>query len=441
MTRELQLLLLLVIIIVACKVAGHISQRYLKQPAVFGKIIVGVLLGPSLLNLFQWPVFHNDATSLHEIVTMLANLGVLLLMFVAGLETDLAQIRKVGKPAFWTAVVGVIVPLGVGAGVARCLGIGWREAIFIGTILTATSVSISAQTLMELGKFRSKQGMTILGAAVIDDVLGIIVLSFVIAFGLPAGAEQGAGPVKFADMLTGLLAQSLHIHHAALLHIGVVIMLMGAFAGVILLVGRYATGWLAHAERLQASHMVTAAALTFMLLLALGAEYIGQVAAITGAYMAGITLARTPYHTDIEQAVHPFTFALFVPVFFMSIGLGANARELGTSLLFTLVIIAVAIGTKIVGCGFGAFFSGFTPRESLQVGIGMVSRGEVGLIVAQVGLAAGVIDTPIYASMVMMVLTTTVITPLLLRMAFTRQQAADVTEPVLQLGNVELEVT
>ncbi|HEX2952229.1 MAG TPA: cation:proton antiporter [Armatimonadota bacterium] len=167
MTHELLLLLLLAILITICKFAGHLSQRYLKQPVVFGEILAGLVLGPTLCNIFGWSVFRDAAPWLHDHITTLANLGVLLLMFVAGLESDLEQMRKVGKAAFWTALCGVIVPLIAGAAVSRCFGIGLREAIFIGAVLTATSVSISAQTLMEIGQLTSRPGMTILGAAVV----------------------------------------------------------------------------------------------------------------------------------------------------------------------------------------------------------------------------------------------------------------------------------
>jgi Kef-type K+ transport system membrane component KefB len=204
MTQELLLLLFLAITIAVCKYAGHLSQRFLNQPIVFGEILAGLLLGPTLLNIFHWPVFREAAPWLHDHITSLASLGVLLLMFVAGLETDLNQMRKVGKSAFWTAFCGVILPLVAGALVAHAFGIGLSEAIFIGTILTATSVSISAQTLMEIGQLSSRQGMTILGAAVIDDVMGIIVLSFVIAFGMPQAATPAhtSSGVKLADLLT-----------------------------------------------------------------------------------------------------------------------------------------------------------------------------------------------------------------------------------------------
>src|SRR5499433_329787 len=187
MTHLLQLLLLLVIIVFAAKAAGALSVRY-GQPAVFGEILVGLLLGPTVIDLLRlWP-FAAAHDSLGNVVKDFSEIGVILLMFVAGLETDLDEMKRVGRVAFWAAAGGVMLPMAGGAAAARAFDYGWSEAIFIGAVLTATSVSISAQTLMELKQLRSKEGSTILGAAVIDDVMGIIVLSLVVAFSAVGGA-------------------------------------------------------------------------------------------------------------------------------------------------------------------------------------------------------------------------------------------------------------
>src|SRR5687767_8399092 len=187
MTHFLQLLLLLILIIAAAKLAGA-AANHLGQPAVFGEILAGLLLGPTLADVLGWPIFHRELLSF---VQNLAEIGVLLLMFVAGLETDLDEMRRVGKVAFWAAFGGVVLPMAGGAGVAVAFGLPlFWQGLFIGTILTATSVSISAQTLIELGALRSREGSTILGAAVIDDVMGIVVLSLVTAFAR-AGATGG----------------------------------------------------------------------------------------------------------------------------------------------------------------------------------------------------------------------------------------------------------
>lgn len=435
MSLELQLLLLLAILIFTSKIAGHISQRYLRQPAVFGEILAGLLLGPTLLNIFGWGIFApapgieiGGHAPLQVQVHLLSAIGVLLLMFIAGLETDLGCIRQVGKAASWTAACGVLVPLGVGVLVARLFGLDSREAVFIGTVLTATSVSITAQVLMEMRQLRSREGMTILGAAVIDDVLGIIVLSLVVAFG--AAGTMKAGGVKLA----GLISQHLTAPGAtgALLNVGIVILLMGVFLWLAAVLGMRLGLVFEAAERLHASYAVPATALLLIFLFALGAEYLGQVAAITGAYLVGVFLGRTRFRQQIEDSIHPFTYALFVPVFFMSIGLGVDARQLaGGSWAFVGVLIIVAILTKIVGCGLGARLAGFTARESTRVGAGMISRGEVGLIIAGVGLEAQIVRQAEYAALILMVLATTVVTPVLLRWTFPQARVVDGDDPLV----------
>src|SRR5439155_135876 len=198
MSLVLQVLLFLALVTVVSKGAGTLSNRF-GQPAVFGEVLAGLLLGPSLLNVLRWSAFAPRAgdaprLDLDGIVQVMAEIGVILLMFVAGMETDLREMRRVGKVAFWAALGGVLLPLLGGAAAARLFGYGWGEGFFMGAVLTATSVSISAQTLMELKSLRSREGSTILGAAVIDDVMGIIVLSLVVAFVGGGHAASGAAP-------------------------------------------------------------------------------------------------------------------------------------------------------------------------------------------------------------------------------------------------------
>lgn len=442
MNSELQLLLLLAIIITASKLAGHLSDRYLHQPVVFGEILAGLLLGPTLFNIFGWPIFlpaGPESWRLHDHIEALAAIGVLLLMFIAGLETDLAQMRKVGATALWAAIGGVLLPLFGGILVSRLFGFDALQSIFIGTVLTATSVSISAQTLMELGRLNSKEGSTILAAAVIDDVMGIIVLSFVVAIAATRGLGDGA-QASLVGAITRLLGGG-----SVVLQVIVVLVLMAAFFTLMLTQGRRVLGSvLAWADKLHASFIVPAAALVLIFLFAVGAEYIGQVAAITGAYIVGVFVAQTRYAKQIAHAIHPFTYALFVPVFFMSIGLNADARTvLQGNLWFTAAIVAVAVLGKIIGCGLGARFTGFTTAEASRVGVGMISRGEVGLIVAQIGLASLIITRSEYAVLVIMVLVSTVITPVLLRLTFPRCQPveAEVYESVAAVETAEEEDT
>ncbi len=417
MPHLLQLLLLLLVIICSAKAAGALSVRF-GQPAVFGEILIGLLLGPTALNLMGWPIFHAQHEALSITVKDLSELGVLLLMFVAGLETDLEEMKRVGRAAFWAAVGGVSLPMLGGALTARAFGYGWREAIFIGTVLTATSVSISAQTLMELKQLKSKEGSTILGAAVIDDVMGIIVLSFVVAFAAIGNAQPQA-----AATLPQLLATQLFNSNKAA-EIGLIVVLMILFFVLATWFGwRYFDRLMESFARVPASQALLAGAVSLALLYAFLAQYVGQVAAITGSYLAGVLITRTRFKHKVDEGIHPLTYSIFVPVFFISIGLEANGRALladSSKLLLMLAILFVAILAKVIGSGLGARWCGFTNQEALRVGVGMISRGEVGLIVAGVGLASGVIGQEVFSIMVIMVLVTTMVTPLLLRLVFPR---------------------
>jgi len=436
MSHLLQLLLLLVIIIFTAKAAGALSVRY-GQPAVFGEILVGLLLGPTFLNLLHlWP-FASSSVALESSAKDFSEIGVILLMFVAGLETDLDEMKRVGRVAFWSAAGGVILPMLSGIAVSRAFGFGWSESIFIGTVLTATSVSISAQTLMELKQLKSKEGTTILGAAVIDDVMGIVVLSFVIAFSAIGGGESTSEMA-----LPALISHSLFSGSKAMEIILVIALMLVFFAISIWFGWKYFEPMLKRATKIPASQALLATVVAIALLYAFFAQYVGQVAAITGSYIAGALFARTSFKHRIDEGIHPLTYSILVPVFFISIGLEANGRALAgdsSKLLLMAVILAVAILGKVIGCFVPALFCGFNWRESLRVGVGMISRGEVGLIVAGVGLASGVIDQEIFSIMVIMVLVTTMVTPLLLRLVFPKTEEVSVSGVYECIANLEEE--
>lgn len=426
MNHLLQVLLILSAIVVLAKLAGAISVRF-GQPAVFGEIAMGLILGPTVLDILHWGVFSSfdpraggPITSLigaaqqsgliegsgnslyfEGLIKDLADIGVILLMFVAGMETDLVEMRRVGKTAFWAAAGGVILPLIGGALAADYFGYPmYWEGIFVGTILTATSVSISAQTLMELRALRSREGTTILGAAVIDDVIGIIILGVVTALSVTEALE--AGQAGASSILW-------------------IILRMAAYFALFWFIGRrYFEKWCDRVKHVPASQALLAFVLVVAFLYAWSAEFFAHLAAITGSYMAGVLFAQTRYKPEIDHDIHPLTYSLFVPIFFVSIGLEANGRELGGEIPFLLTIVILAILTKTVGCFIGARATGFNNMESLRVGVGMISRGEVGLIVAGVGLSRGIIDQDIFSIMVIMVLVTTMITPVLLRYVFPR---------------------
>ncbi len=404
MTHTLQLLLLLAVTIAAAKLAGAAAAR-IGQPAVFGEILIGLVLGPTVLNVLGLPIFTGPPdggsyaspphASLEAVMRDLSEVGVMLLMFVAGLETDLAEMRRVGKVAFWSAFGGVVLPLVGGAATAVAFGFPlYWDGVFIGAILTATSVSISAQTLLEIGALRSREGATILGAAVIDDVMGIVLLSLIVA--LAKASLAGVDVTQIA----------------------IVVVRLAVYFVLAVLAGRGIPRMLAWAQRLSVSQGVLSAAIVIAMLYAWTAEWIGGVAAITGAYIAGVLIAQTAFKKEIDGGLHPLAYSMFVPIFFIGIGLQANGRVLGDRVAFTIALVAVAIVAKAVGCAVSARWCGFTLRESIRVGVGMISRGEVGLIVAGYGLANGLIGREVFSASVIVVLVTTMVTPPLLRLVF-----------------------
>lgn len=408
----LQAALALALIIAVSKIAGGVSKR-IGQPAVFGELLAGLLLGPTLLDFLHW---FPAAEHVHVVVKDLAELGVVFLMLMAGLETDLDEMRKVGVAATLGATGGVLLPLAAGTAISLAFGYGGFESVFIGTILTATSVSISAQTLLEMGQLRSRAGTTILGAAVIDDVMGIVVLSLVVALHGAQGGGTAGDPVWL------VLAK------------------MAGFFVAAIAIGRLVVPRLLQAARnWPGSEVPFACAVVLGLLFAVAAEELGKVAAITGSYTLGVLIAQ---HHDlkhlVEERLKVITYAFFVPIFFISIGLEGNLVDAlrGSGLGYMLWITVAAIATKVIGAGLGARVASFAWGEALKVGVGMISRGEVALIVAGIGLSSGVISGSVYSVMIVMTLVTTLVTPILLRMVFRRspgrgasQLATTVAEP------------
>ena len=415
MNTSLQILLSIAVIILTAKLFGAFVGR-IGLPVVLGELLAGVVLGPTVLNIWAFSVFSHPAVphgvSVADVFDVLAQIGVVLLMFVAGLETDTSMMKNTVAPAFWAATGGVIVPMFAGALLARKFGFSWPEAIFIGTILTATSVTITAQTLMNLGQLRSKAGSTVLGAAVIDDVLGLVVLSLVVAITPRAASAQGA---SWSYLLIAVLKML------------VCLITMFWF-------GPPVTRWILKGSgKMHGHHTEVASALTITFLLAFGAQWFGGMAAITGAYLAGLLISMTSSHQTISRELQPMINSFFAPIFFVSIGLEINARHIGTGMTFFLLLLGIAIAGKIVGCGLGALSNGFSHRESWIVGVGMIPRGEVGLITAGIGLAAGLVTHDVYMHVVVLVLITTLITPPLLRLVFPR-------EPALAPGDVVVSV-
>ncbi len=389
MTSFLQLAFLLSIILISAKLAGYLSVR-IGQPSVLGELLVGILLGPSLINLLNLPfIDHEIAGTLSE----LAELGVLLLMFLAGMELHLNDLARNLRPSILAGALGVVLPFLLGWGVGSFFGMESSASLFLGLTLGATSVSISAQTLMELKALRSRVGLGLLGAAVFDDILVILLLSVFLA---------------------------LHSGGGSLLEVSLIVVKMVIFLVFSIALGVWALPWLMRRmARLPVSQGVVTLALVVMLAYGLAAELVGGMAAITGAFLAGLMTARSSEKERVETGVHALAYALFVPVFFVNIGLAVNIRELrGEAYLMALVIILVAVIGKWAGSGLGARLGGLTYREATQLGAGMISRGEVGLIVASVGIREGLVTDAEFSAIVAMVLATTLMTPPILRWLF-----------------------
>ena len=393
MTTFLQLAFLLSIILLSAKLAGYLSIR-LGQPAVLGELLVGILLGPSLIDVLNLPFIDHALT---DTIAELGELGVLLLMFIAGLELHLSELTRNTRVAAYGGTLGVIVPSALGWGVGKLFGMQDSAAIFLGLILGATSVSISAQTLMELKVLRSRVGLSLLAAAVFDDILVILSLSLFLA--VEAGAASLSG-------ILFILARML------------------AFLALSLALGLWVLPWLMRRiAHLPVSQGALTLALVVMLAYGLAAEVLGGMAAITGAFIAGLMMARSGEKERVEHGVHALAYGLFVPVFFINIGLSIDVRTLQTNmLLFALVITLTAILGKWLGAGVGARLGGLGSRESIQLGAGMVSRGEVGLIVASVGIQEGLVVSNEFSSVVVMILVSTVVTPPILRWLFAQEK-------------------
>lgn len=392
----LDFILAIVIVIIAAKAGGYISIRF-RQPSVLGELLAGLILGPTVFNMLHaWPIFHSPDELGHSLELM-AELGVVLLMLLAGLELHLDDLLRSGKVSAFSGVLGVLIPMGLGYGISILFGLGTNEALFMALTLAATSVSISAQTLMELNVLRSRVGLALLGAAVFDDILVILLLSISVA--LVGGA--GGGLASVGVTILGMIAY----------------LLLAIAAGFWVL-----PRLIAIVDRLPISRGAIAFVLVTCLFYAWAAEVLGSMASITGAFLVGLFIARTPFRERIEQGVATMAYGFFVPIFFVNIGLEVNMRDIGGSAFwFAMLITIIAVASKIIGSGAGGLLGGFSPKESLQLGIGMVSRGEVGLIVASFALSAGFLQDSDFSVAVFMVIIATLVTPPMLRVAFAQE--------------------
>ena len=371
------------VILLSTKVLGIVTKRF-ALPQVVGALLAGLLLGPAMLGLLQETALMDQ----------LAELGVIVLMFNAGLETDLGELKKAGASAFIIALIGVLVPLAGGFVLACFFNTGegvFLQNIFIGVILTATSVSITVETLKEIGKLSTRSGNAILGAAIIDDVLGIVALTIITSM-------SGTG----ANVVVVLLKI------AAFFAISVVVWT---------LMHRIVAWWFRRYDRDKRRFVVISFA--FCLLYAYAAEAFFGVADITGAYIAGLIFAKTPRVTYLQDRFDTLSYTLLSPIFFASLGLKVVLPEMsGTIVLFSVLLILLAVASKIVGCGLGARLCRYSGQDSLRIGVGMISRGEVALIVANNGISAGLMKDAFFGPVVLMVIATTILTPVLLKLVY-----------------------
>jgi len=372
----MEFVLSLALILFATKVAGHLSVR-LGQPSVLGKLIIGIVLGPAVLG---W--IHND-----QFVHYFSEIGVLLLMFLAGLETDLEQLKRNWKAAFAVAVLGIILPFIGGFGVGELFGLSTTYSLFIGVLLCATSVSITVQVLKDMNRLNSREGSTILGAAVVDDVLVVVLLAVMISF-LGTGEEVSLG------LLVGKK----------------LIFFIGAILASWLVVPRV-LDWL---RSLKVTEPVVSIGLTICFGYVYFADLMGM-AGIIGAFAAGIAISQTSYKHTIESKVEPIAYAVFVPVFFVSIGLNVSFEGVGNQVGFILILSIIAVITKLIGGGLGAKITGFSTRSSLLIGSGMVSRGEVALIIAATGLQESLLLPKYFTSVIIVIIITTLVAPPLIK--------------------------
>ncbi len=380
------------IIIVSAKLCGLIAQK-LKVPQVVGEIIAGLLIGPCCFGI----VGNSDYLSL------IAEIGVVMLMFGAGLETNLKELLKTGPKAFIIACVGVFTPLAGGTllyssfyGFSSVGSESFYRAVFIGTIMTATSVGITVQTLKELGHLKESIGTLIMSAAIIDDVIGIIVLTFVIGFKNPD-------------------SQPLDV----VIHTVLFVVLSFVVGVIMYYVFKFIDKRHPHQRR------IPILGLALCMFMAFAAEEFFGIADITGAYVAGLILCSLNDSDYIARKIDINSYMLFGPVFFASIGLKTTLsgfdREM---LLFSLGFVAVALITKVIGCGLTAKIMRYNLNDSLKVGVGMMTRGEVALIVAQKGLSVDMLDKKYFASVILLIIVSSISTPIILKLLYSKSEKA-----------------
>lgn len=374
-------------LLLATQIVAHLCRR-VEIPEVIGQILVGIIAGPAVL----------DWVHLNSMMNEFQEIGVIILMFIAGLESDLSLLRKYLKPAVVVALLGVIVPIVIMGPVSYMFGFTKLESLFIGVIFATTSVSISVAVLREFNRLDSREGATVLGAAVADDIIGVILLSVMISV-INGSSNSGHGNGQ---------------------PLGIVLLMQLVFFGGTYLLIRWLAPYLIHmSDRLLTVASTSVMAMIICLGMAAIADYVGLSGAV-GSFFAGIAVANTKHKEVVDRSFIPIGYAMFIPLFFVSVGLNMRFNNIGESFVFVIVMTILASLTKLLGCGAGAKLSGFSMPSSYVVGSGMVARGEMGLITAQIGYEAHLLSPMYYSDVITVIIIATVLAPFILKNALKR---------------------
>ena len=377
--------LIIALILISTKAFAVFMKRF-HLPQVIGALLAGVLMGPAVIGFIE-P---------NGVISVIAEFGVIFLLFSAGLETDFRQLRKTLKSSLVISALGVVLALVGGLAAALLFGFPPFESFFIGIIIASMSTSITVEALSEMGKLKSTTGTALLGASLFDDIFVIIILAVTMGMN---GSEFNIGSIMI--IIVKIIA----------------FLAFAVFSGFCI---NKLFNWLY--GKFGNRGRFTIFAIAYCFLMAYLAELFG-LADITGAYIAGIAFSSTRNAQTLETKTHELSYMIFTPVFLANIGLHTSFSGMTSNmLLFTALLVGVAIVSKLVGCGFGAKICRFSNRESVQIGVGMVARGEVSFIVAAKGIAAGYVSTMMYPSVIIVVLVTVLITPLLLKAAFAEKK-------------------
>lgn len=377
---------MLSVILLATLIGGQFSAR-LKLPAVVGELLAGIIVGPAVLNLVQ-PT---------EIIKVFSDIGVIFLMFLAGLDSDLKTLKRLLRPSVLVAGFGMIVPIIIAYFTGILFAFSQVESLFLGLTFSATSVSISVAVLQEMGRLQGKEGMTILGAAVADDLLSILLLSIV--SGLTGLSEPGSNKGK--DLILSLLTQA-------------------AFLILLVFVSVYVIPRLINlSQRLTLPVPETLMAMIIVVMASWGADKVG-LSNVIGAFFAGLALNRTSAQKSLKKNFTVIGYSSFIPIFFVSIGLDMSIKGILNDFILFLVLVIGSVFSKLMGAGLGAKLAGFSNSSSLLVGTGMISRGEMALVVAQIGLTNHLLAPAAYSTVIGAIIMTTVVSPFLLKWSISK---------------------